>query len=107
MLPTVAGEPNHPGMVLGNPGSASVEVSLSLLGEGGVLDRIAVIVPATSAVDVPATFLEQDPTAAVVAVSAGAPFVTTGASSSLGQEGVADYAVSAGVMVPAELHLRP
>ncbi|MDX6595861.1 MAG: hypothetical protein QOI72_1243 [Solirubrobacterales bacterium] len=107
VLPTVGGEPNTPGMVLGNPGSEPVEVSLSLLGETGVLDRIAVTVPATSAVDVPADFLQQDPTAAVVAVSAGAPFVTTGASSSLGQDGVAAYAVSAGELVPAELHLRP
>ncbi len=98
--PTVAGDPSHPGMVLGNPGTSQVEVTLSLLGEAGILDEIVVSVPATSAVRVPARFLEQDPTAAVLAVAAAGSFVAAGASSSLGLEGVASYAVAAGIPVP-------
>jgi hypothetical protein len=98
--PTVAGEPDHPGMVLGNPGPSQVEVTLTLLGASGVLDELDVSVPATSAVAVPAQFLEQDPTAAVLAVAADGSFVATGASSSLGLEGFASYAVAAGIPVP-------
>jgi hypothetical protein len=107
VLPTVAGEPNHPGMVLGNPGASPVEVSLTLIGEAGTLDAIALTVPPTSAVDVPASFLERDPTAAVLAVSAEGTFVAAGASSSLGLEGVATYAVSAGAQVPPGVPLQP
>ena len=107
ILPTVAGEPNTPGMVLGNPGSTPLEVSLTLLGASGQIDRIAVTVAATSAVDVPVAFLEQDPTAAVVAVSADGAFVAAGASSSLGQEGVAGYAVAMGVVVPSDVPMGP
>jgi hypothetical protein len=98
--PTVAGEPDHPGMVLGNPGTSQVEVTLTLLGGSGVLDELDVSVPATSAVAVPARFLEQDPTAAVLAVAADGSFVAAGASSSMGLEGFASYAVAAGIPVP-------
>ena len=107
VLPTVAGEPSTPGMVLGNPGSSPLEVSLTLLGASGTIDRIAVTVAATSAVDVPAAFLAQEPTAAVVAVSSGGAFVATGASSSTGQFGIAGYAVAAGVAVPSDVSLAP
>jgi hypothetical protein len=86
--------------VLANPGASQVEVTLSLLGESGILDEIVVSVPALSAVRVPAQFLDQDPTAAVLAVAADGSFVAAGASSSLGREGTASYAVAAGIPVP-------
>jgi hypothetical protein len=98
--PTVADEPSFPGAVLANPGASQVEVTLSLLGESGILDEIVVSVPALSAVRVPAQFLDQDPTAAVLAVAADGSFVAAGASSSLGREGTASYAVAAGIPVP-------
>ena len=98
--PTVGGEPSFPGMVLGNPGTSQVDVTLSLLGASGILDEIVMSVPAASAVTVPPEFLEQDPTAAVLAVAADGSFVAAGASSSLGREGVASYAVAAGIPVP-------
>jgi hypothetical protein len=98
--PTVAGEPNHPGMVLGNPGTSPMEVTLTLLGESRVFDELVVNVPAASAVAVPTQFLEQDTTAAVLAVSADGAFVAAGASSSLGLEGFGSYAVAGGIPVP-------
>lgn len=98
--PTVAGEPSHPGVALGNPGTSQVEVALSLLGESGVLDELTVSVPANADVRVPVGFLEQDPSAAVLAVVTDGSFVAVGASSSLGLEGVAFYAVAAGIPVP-------
>ncbi len=98
--PTVAGEPSHPGMVLANPGASQVDVTLRLLGASAVADEIVVSVPAASAVRVPAQFLEQDPTAAVLAVAADGSFVAAGASSSLGRDGLASYAVAGGIPVP-------
>jgi hypothetical protein len=100
VMPTVGGSPNAPGMVLGNPAGASVEVELTLLGAEGAAGRTSVTVPAESAIGVPAEFLEGDPTAAVLAVASQGTFVATGASSSLGREGAADYAVASGVTVP-------
>jgi hypothetical protein len=100
ILPTVAGEPAHPGLVLGNPGGSQVEVTVSLLGASGIVDELDVSIPATSAVAVPAQFLDQDPTAAVLAVAASGSFVAAGASSSMGLEGFASYAVAGGIPVP-------
>jgi hypothetical protein len=101
VMPTVGGSPNAPGMVLGNPGGADVDVELTLLGTEGAAGRTSVTVPAESAIGVPTDFLGGDPTAAVLAVASEGTFVATGASSSLGREGVADYAVASGVTVPA------
>jgi hypothetical protein len=106
VLPTVGGSPNAPGMVLGNPGSTPVEVALTLLGADGVVDDTSVSVPPTSAVGVPVGFIERDPFGAVVATSVDGAFVAAGASSSLGQEGVAAYAAGAGVPVPDWVHVR-
>ncbi len=101
VLPTVGGAPNAPGMVLGNPGATPVEVTLTMLGAEGVTKETTVTVPPTSALGVPVKFIERDPTAAVLAVAAEGTFVAAGASSSLGREGVASYAVAAGVPVPS------
>lgn len=100
ITPTVAGEPSHPGIVLGNPGASPVDVTLRLLGGAGDESQIVVSVPPASAVAVPATFLERDPTAAVLAVAVDGSFVATGASSSMGANGIASYAVAAGIAVP-------
>ena len=64
-------------------------------------------VPAASTVRVPAQFLEQDPTAAVLAVAADGSFVATGASSSMGANGIASYAVAAGIAVPTGVLHEP
>ena len=109
VMPTVGGAPNAPGMVLGNPGATPVEVTLTMLGaEGvpeGVTEETTVTVPPTSTLGVPVEFIEGDPTAAVLAVAAEGTFVAAGASSSLGREGVASYAVAAGVPVPSYARL--
>jgi hypothetical protein len=100
VLPTVAGDPNTPGVVLTNPGSSAVEVTLSLLTPSGTDPKtLQVTVPPTSAMDVPRAFLETDPTAAVL-VRASGDVVATGASSSLGKLGVSGFAVAAGVPIP-------
>jgi Family of unknown function (DUF5719) len=106
VLPTVAGTPNDPGMMLGNPGAEAIEVSLTSLGPDGVTDRISVTVPADSAIGVPPAFIERDPTAPVLARST-ARFVAAGASSSLGREGTGSYAVAAGVPVPGGVEIAP
>lgn len=107
VLPTVGGTPNAPGMVLGNPGGTPVEVGLTLMGADGAADQTSVTVPPESAVSVPAEFIELDPTAAVLAVASEGTFVATGASSSLGREGVAAYAVAAGLPIPPYVEVGP
>jgi hypothetical protein len=107
VTPTVGGSPNAPGMVLGNPGGTPVEVELTLMGAEGAAGRTSVTVPPESAIGVPRGFLGGDPTAAVLAVASEGTFVATGASSSLGREGVADYAVASGLPVPAYAAVGP
>jgi hypothetical protein len=101
VLPTVAGEPSSPGMVLTNTGPEDVVVTLTrMTATGSDPDTLEVTVPAARTAAVPARFLESDPTAAVLASSTGGTFVAAGASSSLGKLGIAGYAVAAGVPVP-------
>ncbi len=103
VLPAVAGSPSHPGMVLSNPGSQPVAVTLSFLpgpDVGSPPAPVTVTVPAGRTVGAPKDFLDAAPTAAVLAVSDGGTFVPAAASYSLGLEGIAAFAVALGVPIP-------
>jgi hypothetical protein len=103
VLPTVACDPNVPGLVLVDPGSTDATVTLHALpnGEGPSPRDATVRVPANHAVGAPASFLTADPTAAVLVTSAEEPILATGSSSSCGQDGIAGFAVASGIPVPA------
>ena len=98
VLPTVAGEPSHPGLVLVNPGPAEAQVTLHLLGAPGesLPADITVVVGPSSATSAPASFLSSDPEAAVLVRSTGAQILALGASTSLGS-GADGYALAMGV----------
>ncbi|HEX9123593.1 MAG TPA: DUF5719 family protein [Actinomycetota bacterium] len=102
ILPAVAGPPTHPGLVLANPGTEPVEVTLSYLpaAEGPVPSPVTVQVPAGRVLGPPRSFLEAKPFSAILAVAPGGTFVPAAASYSLGREGYATYAVSLGVPIP-------
>jgi hypothetical protein len=102
VTPTVAGEPSRPGLVLMNPGSDPVDVTLHLLAPKGATPAVDVTltIPAATAVGAPAAFLASAPTASVEVTTAQGEVVALGASSSLGAKGVADYALAMGVPVP-------
>jgi hypothetical protein len=102
ILPAVAGEPSHPGLVLADPGDEPAEVTLSFLPSGAEPSTapITVTVPARRTVAVPADWIGSEPLAAVLAVASSGTFVPAAASYSLGREGYATYAVSLGVPIP-------
>jgi hypothetical protein len=99
---TVLGDPSFPAVVLVNPGSRDASVTLRHLpGADGVADdEQRVAVPAGAAVAAPAAFLRAAPGAATFARSEGGEIVVLGASSSLGIEGYARYALVLGVPLP-------
>lgn len=102
VTPTVAGEPSKPGLVLVNPGSSAVSVTLHLLAPQGATPAsdVTVNVGAASTAGVPAAFLASAPGASVLVTADVGPIAALGASSSLGAKGIADYALAAGVPVP-------
>jgi hypothetical protein len=98
ILPTVAGSPSHPGLVLANPGSVPAEVTLSAIGSAST--PITITIPANRTVSAPADFLEAAPEGAVLAIAASGTFVPASASYSFGREGSATYAVAIGIPMP-------
>ena len=102
VTPTVAGQPAYPGLVLVNPGSDPVRVTLHLLAPtgGAPAGDVIVTVPPASTAGAPAGFLASVPSASVLVTTDGGPIVALGASTSLGAEGIAGYALAAGVPVP-------
>ena len=99
VLPTVAGLPSKPGLVMANPGTEPAEVTLSFLAPGSD-DQVTVTVPPGSTVRAPASFLEAAPEAGVLAEAASGTFLPASASYSLGVEGSAAYAVALGIPTP-------
>jgi Family of unknown function (DUF5719) len=102
VMPTVAGSPAHPGMVLANPGSETAEVTLRYLSPGPP-EQLTLSVPPRATVEVPQAFLLVAPETGVWATAGTGTFVIASASSSLGAEGRATYAVSLGIPVPGDL----
>jgi hypothetical protein len=98
VLPSVFGTPNHPGLVLANPGEEPAEVTLSVLGS---TTTSAVTVPPHASLLAPKRFVEARPGAAVVAVASSGTFVPAAVSYSRGREGFATYAVARGLPIPS------
>lgn len=103
VLPAVSGGPFHSGIVLVNPGSTSVSVSLRPL--GAPVSAITVSVPARGVISVPATFSDAVAQVGVLVTSEGGEIVAATAASSLGQDGYASYAVANGIAVPEVFRL--
>lgn len=103
ILPTVAGSPNHPGLVLANPGTEPAELTLTYLPSldaRSVPGPVTVTVPPGRVIQGPKDFVAASPLSAILATSSSGTFVPAGASYSLGREGAATYAVALGVPVP-------
>jgi hypothetical protein len=102
VTPTVSGSPSHPGLVLTNPGSLPVTVTLHLLAGSSSTTQpdVQVTIPPTSAVGAPTGFLAADPAAAVLATSSDGAFLATGASASGGVLGMSNYAIAQGLPIP-------
>ncbi|MDP9329276.1 MAG: DUF5719 family protein [Actinomycetota bacterium] len=102
VLPTVGGEPSHPGLVIVNPGTEPARVTLHLIGAEGatVPADVTVTVRPETAVAVPTAFLQPAPEGAIVVRSDGAGIVALGGSTSLGSGGNVGYAMSLGVPMP-------
>jgi hypothetical protein len=98
VLPTVAGSPSHPGLVLANPGTEPAEVTLSFLSPGPD-QQVTVSVPPLSTAEAPQRFLNVAPEVGVVARATSGTFVPASASYSLGIEGYAGYAVALGIPI--------
>jgi hypothetical protein len=100
--PTVRGTTAKPGLVLVNPGTEPVDVTLLLLPEGSTDpgQPVTLSIPGQRAVGAPAGFLVRDPLAAVL-VRATGPIVALGASTSGGKDALTLYGLAAGVPVPA------
>jgi hypothetical protein len=103
ILPAIGGRPSHGGAVIANPGARPADIRLSYLPSGTdpPPEPITMHVPGMRTVAVPAEFVEARPMGAILAVASDGAFVPVAASYSLGREGVAAYAVSRGVPIPA------
>jgi hypothetical protein len=102
VLPTVACDPNVPGLALVNPGDQQAEVTLHILPRAGqpLATDVVVSVPPARTVAAPGDFLAQDPFAAVLVTATTGTVIASGASSSCGQVGNAEFAVAVGVPLP-------
>jgi hypothetical protein len=100
VLPAVAGSPSHPGLVLTNPGSEPVVVTLSYLG-AETTATVTLTVPPRRTLTAPEDFVQIAPESPVLAVASSGTVVAGAASYSLGREGFATYAVAVGIPMPA------
>ncbi|MEP7059866.1 MAG: DUF5719 family protein [Actinomycetota bacterium] len=99
VLPTVAGDPATPGLVITNPGAEAATATLHALTAGGPSD-VTVSVPAASSAAAPVAFLSAAEASGVLITTTGADVIAAGASQSLGQNGIAGYAMAVGIAVP-------
>jgi hypothetical protein len=99
IMPTVAGLPAVPGLVLSNPGEDPAVVTLSYL-DPGPDDRIEVTVPPGATIQAPKEFRLLAPEVAVIAEASSGTFVPAAASYSLGREGLAAFAAAIGIPLP-------
>jgi hypothetical protein len=100
VLPAVAGTPSLPGLVLANPGSEPAVVTLSYL-QPGPAGTVEVTVEPGTTLQVPKEFRLLAPDVAVLAEATSGTFVPAAASYSLGREGLATFAASLGIPLPA------
>jgi hypothetical protein len=101
VLPTVADEPSLPGLVVENPGTEPVTVTLRLLPpDGGAAPKeVSFDLAASTTAGAPPR-LFRDASRAAVLVTATGPITAAGASTSSGVHGLSLFAVSMGVPVP-------
>ena len=102
VLPSVAGPPAHPGLILSNPGDVPAVVKLSVLpsGPGTIPAPVTVTIQPGRTIAGPKLFVTVKRFAAILATAESGTLVPAAASYSLGQKGIATYAVSLGVPVP-------
>lgn len=102
VLPAIAGEPAHPGLVLVNPGNTAVTITLhALMPQGQVPPPdLTVALAAGSVVQAPSGFLAQVHQAAIEIHSVGGDVIAMAASTSLGVKGLSTYALAMGVAIP-------
>lgn len=98
VLPTVPAAPYDVGLIVANPGDTAATVTLKPLGYGPA--PITLLIPPSSVVAAPKTFTEAIGDLAVLVIATSGAVVPVGASSSLGKEGHAAYAVALGVRIP-------
>ncbi len=99
VLPTVAGDPSKPGLVITNPGTSPASVTLHALSASGPTD-VTLPISAGSSVSVPVGFLTAAGDVGILVTATTGQVVAAGASESLGTKGVAGYAIAVGVPVP-------
>ena len=103
VLPAIAGEPSAPGIVIADPGSGSVTVTLHALSSEGASAPadVTITIDAGSVVQVPSSFLDQTHTSAIeIRCEGEGVVVPMAASTSLGVKGRSTYALSMGVVAP-------
>ena len=98
----MACDANTPGLALVNPDDQPAEVTLHILPRtaGSAATDVTVSVPAARTVAAPEDFLAQDPYAAVLVTAATGTVIASGASISCGVEGIAAFAIAAGIPLP-------
>ena len=103
VTPTTGPEVPRPGLVVVNPGTAPVQVTLRLLtaGTDTRAPTTTITVPGQRAVSAPAGFLRQAPAASVLVTGDG-DVVALGASTAGGRRGLGLYASAIGIPVPLE-----
>jgi hypothetical protein len=103
VLPTVAGDPSMPGLIVTDPGTEPATVTLHLLADpgSGAASDVTLHLSAGGSAAAPAAFLASAPGAGVLVTSSPGAVVAAGASTSLGNKGLAGYAIAMGLPVPA------
>ena len=101
VLPTIAGEPARPGLLVLNPGRSEATVTVTAIPTEGRASEGAttITVPPGSVAGVPREFLDGVGAASLRVDSAGSPIVALGASTSLGNDGLSVYALAIGVPI--------
>ena len=102
VLPAIAGEPARPRIVLANPGSTTVTVTIHALVSAGDTPTpdATLTIPAGTVGQVPPGFLEGLHDSAIEIEAAGGDILALAASTSLGVKGLSTYALAMGVAVP-------
>jgi hypothetical protein len=101
VLPTIAGEPARPGLLVLNPGRSEATVVVTAIPSGGqaAAATTTITVPPGAVAGVPREFLDGVGDASLRVVAVGSPVVALGASTSLGNDGLSVYALAIGVPI--------
>jgi hypothetical protein len=103
--PAASSEPASPALLLFDPGTQDVRVTLTAIAPADVKHPPPpkdVTVPAGRTVLAPKGFVSAAPTSSILAVSSGGPIVAASAAFSEGEHGVGGFALVTGVADPVE-----